>query len=350
MKILITHEIYPPDKIGGGEILIHRLAKELVRKGHSVKVLTTGNPRIKQYDGIKTIHLRANRYLMNLLFPLIAYYARDVDVIQTTSGNACFPSWLASKLVNKPVCCLVNHVFGKYWKDVKGNFLGTVFQLFEKMFLARSYDKIVFQNFSSKKLGMDMGINSRRMSLIQPGIDFQKFQMKNVKKEPLVLFVGNFSMSKSMCEIKGLKYLIEAAKELPEIRFVIVGEGDYLNILKKNAPSNVIFTGDLIGNSLIKLYNKASVFCLSSLAEGFGLTILEAMASGCTIVSTIDIGQEGIKIKPKDSKDIKKAIKYLISHQNTAEKMGEKNKKLAKKYTWSNYINQFIKVYQTISK
>lgn len=347
-KVLLTHDLFPPDSVGGGELLNYRIAKELIKRGYSVKVLTTGNTRIKKYDNIETIRIPINRYLMNLAIPNFLYHAKNADIIQTSSGNACFPSWVAAKVLKKPICCYVHHILGKYWGDVKGVFLGKIFESTEKLFLNRSYDAFIFQNKSSKKIGIGIGIDENRIFLLQPGIDYQNFQIKGIKKEPLVLFVGNLSMNKTMVKTKGLEYLLEAAKILHDVKFVIVGEGNYLSSLEKTSPPNVMFTGGLVGKPLIKLYNKALIFCLPSLAEGFGLTILEAMASGCAIVSTIDIGQEGIIIKQKSAKDIVKAVSYLVQNPSVPKKIGKRNRKLAKKFTWDRFMKGLIRIYDYI--
>jgi len=347
MKILITHEIFPPEFVGGGEKLMLKLATMLLKNGHSVKILTTGNPKIKKYDHIPTIRIPINRYGMMLALPKIIGQAKDVDLIQTSSGNSCLPSWFAAKILNKPICCYVHHILGKYWKNVKGPLLGSVFESMEKNFLIRDYDAIIFQNKSSMQLGLEYGIKKSKTYLLQPGIDYKKFQMK-IKKKPFVLFVGNFDMNESICKTKGLSYLIEAARQLPEIRFVVVGKGSYLNKLKKISPPNIDFTGPLIGKPLIKLFNEAMIFCLPSLNEGFGLTILEAMASGCAIISTIDIGQEGIIIKPKNTEQIKKAVEVLLDNQAKTIKIGQKNRELAKKFTWNKFLDDVIKIYDSV--
>lgn len=348
MKILITHEIFPPERAGGGETVVYKTAKELIKKGHTVKVLTTGSQKIKKYDGIQTIRVPVNRYLMNLSFPIIAYHARDVDIIQTSSGNMCFPSWVAAKVLNKPISCYVHHIFGPYWKDVRGGVVGRVFQTFEKFFLSRSYDAVVFQNKSSMKLGLDIGVNKKIIRMLQPGIDHKKFQNKKTQKEQFVLFVGNLDMNKTMVKIKGLDYLIEAARQTPDVKFFVVGGGSHLEKLKNEAPSNVTFTGPLVGKPLLELYSRSSIFCLTSLSEGFGLSVLEAMASGCAIVSTIDIGQKGILIKPKRSKDIVRAVNYLIKNKKQSGKMGNENRNLAKKFTWNSFSDKLVKVYEEI--
>ena len=350
LKILITHELFPPDISGGGEKFVHKLTKDLIDRGHSVKVLTSGDSKIKQYHGIKTIRVPINRYLMNLTALLIAYHARDVDIIQTSSGNTCFPSWVAAKLMNIPICCYIHHILGSYWIDVKGRVLGRIFEFAEKLFLNRSYDATIFQNKSSKKIGLEMEIDRKRIFMLQPGIDYKKFQLKGVKKKPFVLFVGNLAMDKAMVETKGLKYLIKAAKKLPNIRFVIVGEGDYLSELKQNSPANIVFKGKLVGKSLIRLYNQALIFCLPSLNEGFGTTILEAMASGCSVISTIDLGQKGVIIKSKNTEEIIKAVKYRINNPKIAKTEGKKNRMIVKKFDWNKFVSELIRIYNSISK
>jgi len=345
MKILMTQELFPPDISGGGETLSLKIAKGLIEKEINVKVLCSGNPNIKKYEGIETVRIPVNRYFMNFTIPNIQKHAKDADIIHTSSGNVCLPSWLTSKLLKKPICCYVHHIFGNNWIDVKGKILGNVFKEVESFFLNRSYDTVIFQNQLSKKIGIEIGIDRKRISMIQPGIDYKKFQIRS-KKEPFVLFVGNFSMNKNMTKIKGLEYLIEAAKLLPEIEFKIVGEGEYLKELK--IPKNITFTGGLKGEKLIRLYNKALIFCLPSLTEGFGLSLLEAMASGCSVISTINIGQKNAIIKPKNVTDIVKNIKYLIENQKMAKSIGNENRKIAKNFNWELFIEKLIKIYDAI--
>ena len=83
--------------------------------------------------------------------------------------------------------------------------------------------------------------------------------------------------------------MIRTAQELPDIKFMIVGKGREMNRLKSIAPKNVKFLGFVPEKRLIDLYSRALVFCLPSIGETFGFVQLEAMASGCAIVSTIPL-------------------------------------------------------------
>jgi glycosyltransferase involved in cell wall biosynthesis len=347
MKVLITHEIFPPEFKGGGEFLMLKIAKLLAKNGFSVKVLTSGNPKIKFYEGIETIRIPINRYAMNLTLPIILKHASWADLILTTSGNFCFPSWVAGKILKKPVVCYVNHILGPYWKDVRDPILGRIFEFFEKIFLSRDFDAIIFQNNSALALGKRIGLKAKKIFLVHPGIDFKKF--KTGKKENVVLFVGSVSMDDSLVRLKGLKYLVDAARMLPNIKFIIVGGGLGLEKLKKISPKNVIFKGVLKGKALTEVYSKSLIFCLPSLSEGFGLSILEAMASGCAIVSSIDIGQADKIIERKNSEEIAERIVYLLDNKKFAIQIGRKNRNLAKGYNWKRFEKFFVNLFKSIS-
>jgi glycosyltransferase involved in cell wall biosynthesis len=171
LKILIVHEIFPPDISGGGEKLILRLAKALKKRGHEIKVVTSGDPKVRKYQGIETVRIPINRYGMNLMVPEIARHARESDIIQTSSGNVCFPSFIAGEITETPVCCMICHIFGHYWGDVKGPVKGKLFEAMEKVFYTQNYDKVVFLNNSSKNIGAKLGVNTKKSVVMNPGID-----------------------------------------------------------------------------------------------------------------------------------------------------------------------------------
>jgi len=346
MKVLITHELFPPDIIGGGERLTYKIAKELINRGFQVKVLTSGDPKIRWYENIETIRLPINRYLMNFSYPFIKKHSKDVDLIHTSSGNMCFPSYLAAKSNKKPICCYIHHIFGRYWVYVRGQILGRVFQIAEKIFLTRDYDAVIFQNYQSMKIGLELGIKKERIFMIHPGIDWKEYDM-DVEKKRQVLFVGSLSMDRSLAKIKGLNCFIEAARLIPGVDFLVVG--DVKNMQEKNIPKNVIFIGSKGKEELKRIYNESLVFCKPSITEGFSLTLLEAMASGCAIVSTIDIGQKGKIVKPENPLELADAIKHYLDNPVLAKKDGMENKKLAKKFTWKRFIDDLIKIYEYIT-
>jgi glycosyltransferase involved in cell wall biosynthesis len=202
-----------------------------------------------------------------------------------------------------------------------------------------------------KNLELGIGVPSDRIKMIRPGVEYEKFALKRgmmgtAKRKRTVLFVGNFSMDSPTIKTKGVKYLMEAAEILPDVEFTLVGN------FKENIehPENVSMLGVVSPKKLVDLYKKAGVFVCSSLNEGFGLAILEAMSAGCVIVSTIDIGQIGKKIEPKDGKGLAEAIRFYIENPAKTKEDGDKNRKLARTYTWDRFYSGFERLYKSLNK
>lgn len=340
MKILMTHELFLPASHGGGEVIVYEITKRLKESGIDIKVLTTGNSSIKEFKGIRTIRIPINRYLMNFTAPLIYNHAKDVDLIQTNNYNACYSSWLAGKWLNKPVICLVHEVYNEKWFEMRGPIGGTLSRIVERLQVRHNYDRFLFFSEHMRRSAVRIGIPFNKTVVIKPGLEFKKFKMK--KKEPYVLFVGG------LIKRKGLDYLIQAAKKLDDVKFLIVGKGKERERLEMMAPKNVEFLGYVSGERLIDLYSKALIFCLPSIGEGFGLVLLEAMASGCVIVSTVPLDYEGVRIDVRDVNSLKTAIRQLVDNPNKTKKIGRKNRMKARKYNWNEFIKRLIDLYEEI--
>jgi len=340
LKILVTHELFMPDFAGGGEKIVYEYTKRLAGRGHDVTVLTTGNPKIKSHEGIKTIRIPIPRYSFNLAVPWILKYARNADIIQTNNYNAALPSFIAGKILQKPVICIVHGVYGKRWKEMRGKILGSLSAFVEKSQLRRGYDRVVFYSDFAREQGQEIGIKNNT-EVFYLGIDPHEFKPK--KKEKYVLFVGRLEKQ------KGVENLLSVAKQLPDVKFKLVGKGD-IGKLKKIASKNVEFLGVKTGKELQNLFSRALIFCLPSVAETFGLVLLEAMASGCAIVSTVPLDYRGVKIQYGDNESLKHAIRNLIDNPELAESLGKENVKIAKKYDWKKFADSLENLYFKLLK
>jgi len=101
-------------------------------------------------------------------------------------------------------------------------------------------------------------------------------------------------------------------------------------------------------SELIDLYSRALIFCLPSIGEGFGLVLLEAMASACAIVSTVPLDYEGIRVQSENVEQLSNAIKYLIDNKNVAKKMGKINRVKAKEYSWDKFTKRILEIYEEL--
>lgn len=337
MKILLTHEIFPPEKFGGGERILWEFVSRLKNKGFDIRVLTTGNPKIKEHNGVPTFRIPVNRFLMNLSLPYVIKHARDADVIQTATYNACFPSYLSAKILKKPIVNFVLGLHKNVWFEMRGPVLGTISKWGERLQLFRNYDKVIFFSEISRKKALDAGMPKEITEVIPPGVDHKSFYCG--KKENYVLFVGRLAKQ------KGIEYLIEAAKESPNVKIKLAGDGELRSYLESIAPQNVEFLGHKTGKPLYDLYSKAPIFCLPSVSDDFGLVHAEAMASGCAIISTIPLNYSGIRIEAKNKESIIDAIKHLNKNPKLVKKMGKENLKRSKEYDWDKFTKRMIKIY-----
>ena len=112
-------------------------------------------------------------------------------------------------------------------------------------------------------------------------------ELNNENNSFKVLYVGQLHFR------KGLRYAIEAFKKIqhPNKSFVIVGNTTYVTGLENLAiPDNVIFTGPLKGENLVKQYKEADVFVLPSIEDGFGLVAGEALSYGLPVIVSSNCG------------------------------------------------------------
>jgi len=344
MRILIVHELFLPDFAGGGEKLIYETASHLQKNGHEVRVVTTGNPNITSHESIPTSRIRRNRYLFNLSFWTIAKHAKWADIIQTSTYNACFPSWVIAKIFRKPIACIVMSYWGKEWKIMRPGLKGTISRLFERVTLHRSYDKTIFLSDFSRSFALSSGMSPKNSVVINPGVETSLY--KPLLKENVILFSGRFAKQKGVYDV------LKVATLLSQFNFVMMGWGEEEAFLRKEAPSNVVFLNKSLkdGQEFFEQYGKASLFFLPSYGETFGFVLVEAMAAGCAVVSTIPLGFKGALVEKGNVNQMAETISLLMQNRDTTKKYGLENSKLAQQYTWENYTAKLIEEYERLLK
>jgi len=125
----------------------------------------------------------------------------------------------------------------------------------------------------------------RRLETVYNGIDTSYFSPGG-PKENIVLTVC--LVSTANIRVKGLDTFIDAARQFPQARFVLVGRAldGALEFLQQDAPANVEFVGAVGQDELIGWYRRAKVYCQLSYRESFGVALAEAMACECVPVVT----------------------------------------------------------------
>ena len=183
----------------------------------------------------------------------------------------------------------------------------------------------------------------------------------NIKSAGYVLSVATLEPRKNLSK------LIDAYKLLPEsVRsiypLVLVGDQGWKNSeLLENArelleSKQILFTGYVADDDLKRLYSSAAVFVYPSLYEGFGLPVIEAMASGVPVITsnigaTAEVAASGaILVDPLSEQAIAQAVLGFVSYPKAKVKLVESAINRAKLFNWSKTVEQLLKIALDTSK
>jgi glycosyltransferase involved in cell wall biosynthesis len=158
---------------------------------------------------------------------------------------------------------------------------------------------------------------------------------------------------------KNIKRVIEAYKiltsQFPEMALIICGKMGWGEEVEKwkigNGNGEIKFLGYVPKGDLACLYQGAECFVYPSLYEGFGLPVLDAMASGCPVVtSNISSlpevsGDAGILVNPGDVEEIAKGIVEALEKK---ESLAKKGLIQASKFSWEKTARETLKIYQNL--
>ncbi len=215
---------------------------------------------------------------------------------------------------------------------------------------------------SCRDLATHFAISPERVRVVPHAVDTSTFAPKP-KAQPgesmQILFVGGHEPR------KGVRTLLEALalvrKEGISARLVTVGGGSQMEVLKNLArqlgiSEAVEFRGyvpDDDGTLIPRTYAESNLFVLPSLQEGFGFTLLEAMASGVPIIATKVsaipevVEDTAMLVQPEDARALAEAIKSMIRDSDKRAELGTKARARAEKlFSWDRVIPQIMAVYE----
>jgi glycosyltransferase involved in cell wall biosynthesis len=221
---------------------------------------------------------------------------------------------------------------------------GGLWSLCERFLLTRNYTRLLFLSDGSKTLGVRLGFPEEKAQVICPGIDLKSYG-PSAAKEDVVFFAAKLDVR------KGIYDLLEVARAMPDVRFRVMGWGPDEQKVRRLAPHNVEFIDfrrGIPGAALRKAFADARIFFFPSKSETFGLAILEAMASGCAVISSIPLPFAGIRIKAGDHDAMIAAISELWTDRDMTAQMGQRNVEVAQGFTWDRYIDELLAVYRHI--
>ncbi len=258
----------------------------------------------------------------------------------------------------------------KFPVGIKGNVKWNI----NKQLLKRADAIITDSNSSAKDIHRITGIPESKIHTVYlaAGEEFKQLNLpitvnselrtKYKLPEQFVLYVGDVTANKN------LPRLIDAVKQA-NFTLVLVGKSIASNDYDASNPWNrdlaeiqekmkgdkrFITLGFVDQEDLVRLYNIADVFVLPSIYEGFGLPVLEAMQSGCSVVTTKGgslpeiAGDAAHYVDANDTTSIANGLSEVLSSNQLRETLIKKGLEQAKLFSWKQTAADTLRVYQQV--
>ncbi|MEC4805027.1 MAG: glycosyltransferase family 4 protein [Jaaginema sp. PMC 1079.18] len=207
---------------------------------------------------------------------------------------------------------------------------------------ARLADRIIVPSSIVKQSLLDAQIPAEKIAVIPFGAPVDYFHPKP-KPDKLfrALFVGRLGPR------KGVHYLLQAWQELhlSDAELLCVGFNEFPQSWLSTYTDTFRYISSVPHTTLNQYYSQASVFVFPSLIEGLALVLLEAMACGIPLITTVNAGGadiitdgvEGFLIPPRDTEALKAKLEWCYSHPEALANMGAAARRQAETLTWDLY-------------
>lgn len=386
MNVLQLCIRFPPAP-GGAEKHVYHISKELIVRGHDLKVFTSDlytevpfvrieNPA-SSYNGVPVKRFRSYTLKgeMHYVFTpsmLKALLKEKTDIIHTHSYGYFQTSVGAFTKKLRGLPLIITPHFHPWWSMWGGRKRKQLRKIYDKLIakpVLEAMDKVICHSENEKALLSKFSVPEEKVRIIPAGVDFDHFR---VVPSPdrfrdfydisgrIVLFVGRLASN------KGLKHLIDSVpkviSESKDTTFVLVGEDEsQRNLLEKQAErlgvrDKLIFTGHITDNELLRsAYSACDVFVLPSEYEAFGIVLLEAMACEKPCIATnvggvpevVEDGKTGLLVEYGNPEQLANAIIELIGDENRRTEMGRAGRRRVKEnFTWPKVVDRLEGVYK----
>jgi cellulose synthase/poly-beta-1,6-N-acetylglucosamine synthase-like glycosyltransferase/glycosyltransferase involved in cell wall biosynthesis/O-antigen/teichoic acid export membrane protein len=347
---------------GGAEVYVHEIAKRWVKDGHLVTVFCGNDgksPRNEVVDGVQMVRRGGfyTVYVWAFLYYILRFRKKYDVVIDSENGVPFF----TPLYVSEPVIGLVYHIHQDViLKELKlPKYLLPIATL--TILIERFVVPIVYKNTqmitiseSSKSDMIKIGLGKNNyIKIVNPGVDLSKCKILSKYKNPTLLHVGRLKTYKSVDTIiKAVSLLI---KSTPNVKLNIAGFGDEREKLEKlvsklSLNNNITFLGKISDEKRNELMSKSWVFVYPSTFEGWGISAIEANASGTPVVASnvaglrdsVKDGYSGLFAKVKDEQDFAEKISLIIGDKKLRTKLSKDAIKWANGFDWDVSANKFL--------
>lgn len=363
MRILMLSHGYPPT-VSGVTLFVQNLARAMVRKGHTVTVVTAsdrGSPYRDEDEGVRLMRVRSTRNPFwregPLPWPTRRALRRIVEEVQPEilhTHEAAYLAWQITGVARRtglPVMATCHFVprfvtryvtLGEKPPPFKPSSVveKTMWAYTKRLF--NRFDRVVFDSATQRDIFVQQGLRVPA-SIISCGVDTARYHPSDGRPEqaelrydlpprPRVLFVSRMARDK---EIDILIQAMSLIREQHSVHLLLVGRGDDRPRLEAmteelGLQDGVHFLGFVPEEDLPSIYRASDVFAMASICEVLSIPTLQALATGLPVVlvdavalpELVDDGVNGYLVPPGDVEKMAAAILHIVQHPGTARRMG----------------------------
>jgi len=209
-----------------------------------------------------------------------------------------------------------------------------------------------------------LGVPEERTSLVYNGMDCGVFQPRagESRNGVYILYVGSERPRKNLGRL--FEAFAELKREFPDLKLVKVGPSgrstDFrrdvmLRLVSLGIAADVVFVDYVEESELAEYYRSAALLAYPSLYEGFGLPPLEAMCSGCPVVTTNTsslpevVGDAGMMVDPHDTAAWVEAMRRVLTDGVLRDEMIRKGLERSRMFSWDKTAAETAGVYRRVA-
>jgi len=358
MKIALLPEYFYP-YIGGGENWFREIGSGLAKRGHEVVVFCfpmAGTERTERMDGmlVKRVGLfaieRWQPYLKRIISHLISFFLHpvyserwDFAIGQGSGLLAVYPVLWAKRV---PTFCVVHDLYGLHQSIIDKGLIKGLARYFavERILHKMPFAGWVAVSESTKTKLRSLGVPASKIIIVRNGVSQPPKSAQGPAGRKVILFIGRLVKHKHPEDFLNALSLIRT--DMPWAA-KIVGDGELLPELRESARElglvdRVQFMGRVSEEEKWKLLCSSICLVLPSTAEGWGVVLTEAAATGTPSVAYDIPGvREQAKIvpsirlvKPRDVRALAAWIQKLLEDSELRKSLGEEGAIAASHLTW----------------
>ena len=366
---------------GGGVIVAVDIANSLAKIGHDVSVLTPNlewdGPKYEPEVDSKVDIIRVNVPSKNNLkvaarrckSPLIEKGIelgrnKKFDFIFTIFHPFHMAPNAAVSIGEKLGIPVIVKIDDAVYEKSTG--LKSIQRKVEKILSAKTLNKsskILVANNETKEIVNEFyDVSPEKIEIMPNGIDTKIFHTSVIKKSKMILFSG------VMYNHRGIDVLLNAAptviKKIPEVKFVLLGDGPELDNLKKIAENlkiekNIEFKGWIKRDEVMNYLADASIAIgplrsTTVTKNALPIKVLEYMASSLPILSQKDTLANDVLVDDEngysvtDPEDLATKIIHILENNEKRIKMGTKSYEMSLKFDWENVAKKILTEYDDV--